>query len=114
MMIYDMQELDIHDNLTFIIRYCDFYMDYCHEENLSINGDQAGEIIDCIYVIEDMLEKNSLDNDEIINLYESLDEICENIISLNDISLFNNIHIVFTNIIKKTQDKLKQRCESLN
>ncbi|MDO5826178.1 MAG: hypothetical protein Q4Q22_07345 [Methanosphaera sp.] len=47
-MIYDVNELDIKDNLNFIIRYCDFYMDYCHEENLSLYGDIAFETLDSI------------------------------------------------------------------
>ncbi|AWX32168.1 hypothetical protein AW729_03220 [Methanosphaera sp. BMS] len=112
-MIYDMNELDIRDNLNFIIRYCDFYMDYCHDENLSIDGDLAGEILDSIYIIEHLSQKDAIDEDEIKSLYESIDEIYENLISINDITLFNNIHLVFTHIINKTKDKLKQRCMSI-
>ena len=112
-MIYEINELDIIDNLNFIIRYCDFYMDYCHEENLSIDGDLAGEILDSIYVIEELSQKKAIDDQQIKELYESIDEIYENLISINDIPLFNNIHLVFTHIIQKTKEKLKQRCLSI-
>ncbi|WP_162685760.1 hypothetical protein [Methanosphaera sp. BMS] len=88
-------------------------MDYCHDENLSIDGDLAGEILDSIYIIEHLSQKDAIDEDEIKSLYESIDEIYENLISINDITLFNNIHLVFTHIINKTKDKLKQRCMSI-
>ena len=109
-MIYELKELDIEDNLKFIIKYCDFYMDYCHEESLSIDGDLAGEILDSIYVLEEISQKENIDEEEMKKLYESIDQIHENLITINDIELFNNIHLVFTHIIMKTKDKLKQRC----
>ncbi|MBR3214120.1 MAG: hypothetical protein IKF79_06375 [Methanosphaera sp.] len=88
-------------------------MDYCHDENLSIDGDLAGEILDSIFIIEQLSQKDAIDEDEIKSLYESINEIYENLISINDITLFNNIHLVFTHIINKTKDKLKQRCMSI-
>ena len=112
-MIYDVNELDIKDNLNFIIRYCDFYMDYCHEENLSIDGDLAGETLDSIYIIEELSQKDAIDEEEMKSLYNSIDEIYENLTSINDIPLFNNIHLVYTYIATKTKEKLKQRCMSI-
>ncbi|MDO5826179.1 MAG: hypothetical protein Q4Q22_07350 [Methanosphaera sp.] len=47
------------------------------------------------------------------SLYNSIDEIYENLTSINDIPLFNNIHLVFTYIATKTKEKLKQRCMSI-
>ncbi|MBQ6444343.1 MAG: hypothetical protein IJJ11_06670 [Methanosphaera sp.] len=88
-------------------------MDYCHDENLSIDGDLAGEILDSIFIIEQLSQKDAIDEDEMKSLYESIDEIYENLISINDITLFNNIHLVFTHIINKTKEKLKQRCISI-
>ena len=103
-------ELELLDNIKFMIKYCDNFLDYCHEENLSIDGNIAGEIIDSVTEIEDYLEnpEETINHDELQSIYDNLNDIYDGLVDLNDIKLFNNIHIVYSQVLKETKDIIEK------
>lgn len=104
------EELDINDKLKFIINYCDMYIEYCHNENLSINGDLTAEIYDNIYILEDSMQDNTrLNKDDVEELMESLSDIKEQLLTINDIDLFNHVHIIFEYTVNETINVLKKK-----
>lgn len=107
----NLKDLEIMDNIKFMIKYCDTFLDYCHEENLSIDGNIAGEIVDSITEIEDYLDspEDELTEDDILTIYQQLSEIYDSLLNLNDIKLFNTIHIVYSNILKESKEKLEKQ-----
>ncbi len=107
----NLENMEIMDNLQFMIKYCDTFLDYCHNENLSIDGNIAGEIVDSITVIEEYLEDptDNLDDDDLENIYDSLTNIYDGLLNLNDIKLFNNIHLVYALLLKQTKEILEKR-----
>lgn len=102
-----LNNLEIYENIRFIIKYCDTYLDYCHEENLSIDGNIAGEIIDSITGIEDYLEDPDMEltDDELDEIYDEVTNIYDGLTSLNDIKLFNSSHIVFSIILNQILER---------
>ncbi len=106
-----LEELEIIDNIKFMIKYCDTFLDYCHDENLSIDGNIAGEIVDSITEIEDYLEnpENELTDEDLQNIYEQLSDIYYGLLNLNDIKLFNTIHLVYSNILRQTKEILEKK-----
>ena len=105
-----LQHLEITENIKFIIKYCDTFLDYCHEENLSIDGNIAGEIVDSITEIEDFLENPDeiLDQEDLKTIYDELSNIYDGLLNLNDIKLFNNIHIVYSILLRQTKEILEK------
>ena len=87
---------DIEKMLNFIIVYIDMYIEYCHNENLSINGDLTAEIYDNIYILEEYIQNDkTINKEKIEEVVDALVEIKEEILSINDIDLFNHVHIIF-------------------
>lgn len=105
-----LSSLEILDNIKFMIKYCDTFLDYCHNENLSIDGNIAGEIIDSVTNIEEYLEnpEETLTTEELENIYEDLSDIYYGLTTINDIKLFNNIHIVYSKILRETKEILEK------
>lgn len=105
-----LENLEILENIKFMIKYCDIFLDYCHEENLSIDGNIAGEIVDSITEVEDYLENpdETLTYEELNEIYNELSDIYDGLLNLNDIKIFNNIHIVYSNILRDTKEKLEK------
>lgn len=103
-----LDELDLIRDIEFIVKYCDVFLDFCHEENLSIDGNIAGEINDSIADLEQYLENSSevLNEDDINEILDLIGFIREEISNLNDISLFNNVHIVFYMVLEEIVEKL--------
>lgn len=103
-----LENLEIVENLQFMIKYCDTFLDYCHNENLSIDGNIAGEIVDSITVIEEYLEDTSetLDPEDLKIIYNSLTSIYDGLLNLNDIKLFNNLHLVYSLLVDETIENL--------
>lgn len=91
-----------------MIKYCDTFLDYCHNENLSIDGNIAGEIVDSLTNLEEYLEQpdETLTNEELQSIYEDLSDIYYGLTTINDIKLFNNIHIVYSKVLKETKEIL--------
>lgn len=110
MTVNDIKFDEIKDDIRFVIRYCDLYIEYCHKENLMIDGDLNSEIYDLIYEIEEIINNKDVNITvkDINELTENLKELNENITSLNDIDLFNHVHIIFTNTIKEIISQLEQ------
>ena len=93
---------ELIDNIEFIIKYCDVYIEYSHNENLSLNGDIAGEILDSITELEEYITiKDQLNKKDVKEMIDLLDSIYENLLNLNDIMLLNSIHIVINELIYK-------------
>lgn len=87
---------DVNKMLNFIIEYVDMYIEYCHNENLSINGDLNAEIYDNIYILEDYMQNDEAINEEKVDeLVDAIIEVKEDVLSINDIDLFNHVHIIF-------------------
>ena len=103
-----LNNLEIYDNIKFMIKYCDTFLDYCHNENLSIDGNIAGEIVDSLTNLEEYLEQpdEKLTNEELQSIYEDLSDIYYGLTTINDIKLFNNIHIVYSKVLKETKEIL--------
>jgi regulator of sigma D len=108
-----LKDLEILDNIKFMIKYCDTFLDYCHEENLSVDGNIAGEIVDSIIEIESYLEKpdESLDEDSLKDIYQRLEDINDGLLNFNDIKIFNDIHIVYTNVLKETKELILKQVD---
>lgn len=107
----NINDLEIKDNIKFMIKYCDTFLEYCHNENLSIDGNIAGEIIDSITEIEEYLENTSatIETEDLKEILENLSEIYYGLQNLNDIKLFNSIHIVYNSILKDTKEILEKK-----
>ncbi len=105
-----LKNLEITDNIKFMIKYCDTFLDYCHEENLSIDGNIAGEIVDSITEVEDYINnpEDVLTKEDLKNIYEELNNIYDGLQNLNDIKLFNKIHIVYNIILNQTKEILEK------
>lgn len=105
-MVKSLEDLEIVENIHFMIKYCDTFLDYCHNENLSIDGNIAGEIVDSITEIEEYLEDttNILEEEDLQTIQNCLSSIYDGLQNLNDIKLFNNIHIVYSLILKQTNE----------
>jgi len=103
-----LENLEIVENIQFMIKYCDTFLDYCHNENLSIDGNIAGEIVDSITEIEEYLEDptNVLEQEDLQTIYDYLSSIYDGLQNLNDIKLFNNVHIVYSLILSQTKERL--------
>lgn len=108
-----LENLEIVENIKFMIKYCDTFLDYCHEENLSIDGNIAGEIVDSITEVEDYLENpdGELTIEDLKEIYEELSDIYDGLLNLNDIKIFNTIHIVYSNILRDTKEKLEKKIQ---
>ncbi len=108
-----LNNLEILDNIKFMIKYCDTFLDYCHEENLSIDGNIAGEIVDSLTDIEEIIENPDeiISNDELKSLYEDLSDIYYGLTTINDIKLFNNIHIVYSMVLSQTRNILEKELD---
>jgi len=106
----NLDNLEITENIKFMIKYCDTFLDYCHEENLSIDGNIAGEIVDSISEIENYLEntQDNINQKDLKNIYDELNNIYEGLVDLNDIKLFNNIHIVYSILLRQTKEILEK------
>lgn len=105
-----LNNLEITENIKFMIKYCDTFLDYCHEENLSIDGNIAGEIVDSITEIEDYLEnpEEILNKDDLKIIYDELSDIYDGLLNLNDIKLFNTIHVVYSVLLQQTKEILEK------
>lgn len=103
-----LENLEIVENIQFMIKYCDTFLDYCHNENLSIDGNIAGEIVDSITEIEEYLDDptNVLEQEDLQRIYDYLSSIYDGLQNLNDIKLFNNVHIVYSLILSQTKERL--------
>lgn len=110
----NLDNLEIIENIKFMIKYCDTFLDYCHEENLSIDGNIAGEIVDSITEIENYLENphDILNHEDLNTIYNELNNIYEGLLDLNDIKLFNNIHIVYSILLRQTKETLEKNIKS--
>ncbi len=108
-----LEDLEITDNIKFMIKYCDVFLDYCHDENLSIDGNIAGEIVDSLNEMEDYLEKatEELTIEDFNVLYDNINNIHESLLTINDIKLFNTIHIVYSKVIKETMEIIVKQLE---
>lgn len=111
-----LNNLEILDNIKFMIKYCDTFLDYCHNENLSIDGNIAGEIIDSVTNIEEYMEcpDDTLTNEDLENIIEDLSDIYYGLTTINDIKLFNNIHIVYSKILNETKEMLEKKLSNNN
>lgn len=108
-----LEDLELDHNLNFIIKYCDTFMDFCHDENLSIDGNIAGEINESLGQLE-YLKKNKdelLGKEDVEELLENLIFIREELYNLNDIKIFNNIHIVFNKVTIETEEIIRKNYE---
>lgn len=108
-----LEDLELDHNLNFIIKYCDTFMDFCHDENLSIDGNIAGEINESLGQLE-YLKKNKdeiLEKEDVEELLENLIFIREELYNLNDIKIFNNIHIVFNKVTIETEEIIRKNYE---
>lgn len=108
-----LEDLELDHNLNFIIKYCDTFMDFCHDENLSIDGNIAGEINESLGQLE-YLKKNKdeiLEKEDVEELLENLIFIREELYNLNDIKIFNNIHIVFNKVTVETEEIIRKNYE---
>ena len=108
-----LEDLELDHNLNFIIKYCDTFMDFCHDENLSIDGNIAGEINESLGQLE-YLKKNKdeiLGKEDVEELLENLIFIREELYNLNDIKIFNNIHIVFKKVTVETEEIIRKNYE---
>lgn len=108
-----LEDLELDNNLDFIIKYCDTFMDFCHDENLSIDGNIAGEINESLGQLE-YLNKNKdevLEKEDVKELLENLIFIREELYNLNDIKIFNNIHIVFNKVTLETEEIIRKNYE---
>lgn len=108
-----LEDLELDHNLNFIIKYCDTFMDFCHDENLSIDGNIAGEINESLGQLE-YLKKNKdeiLGKEDVEELLENLIFIREELYNLNDIKIFNNIHIVFNKVTVETEEIIRKNYE---
>lgn len=105
-----LNNLEITENIKFMIKYCDTFLDYCHEENLSIDGNIAGEIVDSITEVEEYLEdpEKILNSDDLRNIYNELSDIYDGLLNLNDIKLFNTIHVVYSVLLMQTKEILEK------
>ena len=108
-----LENLEITDNIKFMIKYCDMFLDYCHDENLSIDGNIAGEIVDSITEIEDYLENptEDLNQKDLKLVYDEIENIHDSLLSLNDIKLFNTIHIVFSKLVHETMEIIEKKLD---
>ena len=108
-----LKDLELDSKLDFIIKYCDTFMDFCHDENLSIDGNIAGEINESLGQLE-YLNKNKdeiLEESDVKELLENLIFIRDELINLNDINIFNHIHIVFDKVTLETEEIIRKNYE---
>ncbi|MBQ6219776.1 MAG: hypothetical protein IJJ47_08595 [Methanosphaera sp.] len=109
---FTLEELDIIEKIEFMIRYIDFYIEYCHNENLSVDGDSIAEILEMICDIEDSIDNTeSFNEEDIKELYCNLNSLYNMLITLNDIALFNSIHVVCEYVLNDLKQKIEKRYE---